>query len=117
MNREFENSGREMPYRIPPQSLEALHERILSRTSRRPASPPRTVRRYCLTAAAAGAPLLRRRCAAAVLVMGLLVTEYRTRRADTPAPDLEQMLATTPAETLRQAAAENYDDILYNQQL
>ena len=71
MNREFENSGREMPYRIPPQSLEALHERILSRTSRRPASSPRTVRRYCLTAAAA----------AAVLVMGLLVTEYRTRRA------------------------------------
>ena len=54
---------------------------------------------------------------AAVLVMGPLVTEYRTRRADTPAPDLEQMLATTPAETLRQAAAENYDDILYNQQL
>ena len=87
--------------------IAALHERILSRTSRRPASPPRTVRRYCLTAAAA----------AAVLVMGLLVTEYRTRRADTPAPDLEQMLATTPAETLRQAAAENYDDILYNQQL
>ena len=75
--------------------------------SRRPASPPRTVRRYCLTAAAA----------AAVLVMGLLVTEYRTRRADTPAPDLEQMLTTPPAETLRQAAAENYDDILYNQQL
>ena len=107
MNREFENSGREMPYRLPPQSLEALHERILSRTSRRPASPPRTVRRYCLTAAAA----------AAVLVMGLLVTEYRTRRADTPAPDLVQMLATTPAETLRQAAAENYDDILYNQHL
>lgn len=30
MNREFENSGREMPYRLPPQSLEALHERILS---------------------------------------------------------------------------------------
>ena len=87
--------------------IAALHERILSRTSRRPASSPRTVRRYCLTAAAA----------AAVLVMGLLVTEYRTRRADTPAPDLEQMLATTPAETLRQAAAENYDDILYNQQL
>ena len=81
MNREFENSGREMPYRLPPQSLEALHERILSRTSRRPASPPRTVRRYCLTAAAA----------AAVLVMGLLVTEYRTRRADPPAPDLEQI--------------------------
>lgn len=55
MNREFENSGRKMPYRVPPQSLEALHERILSHTSRRPASRPRTVRRYCLTAAAAAA--------------------------------------------------------------
>ena len=107
MNREFENSGREMPYRIPPQSLEALHERILSRTSRRPASSPRTVRRYCLTAAAA----------AAVLVMGLLVTESPTPRADPPAPAHDQMLPPTPAETLRQTAAENYDDILYNQQL
>lgn len=107
MNREFENSGRKMPYRVPPQSLEALHERILSHTARRPASRPRTVRRYCLTAAAT----------ATVLIAGLLVTEYRSRRADVPVPDLEQMLATTPAETLRQAAAENYDDILYNQQL
>ena len=87
MNREFENSGREMPYRLPPQSLEALHERILSRTSRRPASPPRTVRRYCLTAAAA----------AAGLVMGLLVTEYRTRRADTPAPGPRPFERTHPA--------------------
>ena len=52
-----------------------------------------------------------------MLIAGLLVTEYRSRRADVPVPDLEQMLATTPAETLRQAAAENYDDILYNQQL
>ena len=88
--------------------LTASRRRVSKRcTSASSAGPPRTVRRYCLTAAAA----------AAVLVMGLLVTEYRTRRADTPAPDLEQMLATTPAETLRQAAAENYDDILYNQQL
>lgn len=108
MNHEFENIGREMPYRVPAQSLEALHGRILDRTSRRPASRPRTVRGYYLTAAAA---------AAAVLIAGLVATEYRTRRADAPAPDLEQMLATTPAETLRQAAAENYDDILYNQQL
>ena len=29
----------------------------------------------------------------------------------------EQMPATAPTETLQQAAAENYDDILYNQQL
>lgn len=109
MNHEFENIGREMPYRIPPQSLEALHERIRSHTVERLASRPRTVCRYRLTAAATAA--------AAVLVAGLIVTQYRTRRADAPTPDLEQLLATTPAETLRQAAAENYDDILYNQQL
>lgn len=106
MNREFENIGREMPYRIPPQDLEALHERILSQTSRRPAPRPRTARRYYLAAAAA-----------AVFIAGLIATEYRARRTDPPAPDLDRMLATTPAETLRQAAAENYDDILYNQQL
>ena len=85
----------------------------------------RRVSKRCTSASSAGPPAARHHlpgpsadtAAAAVLVMGLLVTEYRTRRADTPAPDLEQMLATTPAETLRQAAAENYDDILYNQQL
>lgn len=107
MNREFENSGREMPYRIPPQSLEVLHERILSRTSRRPASSPRTVRRYCLTAA-------RRGCRARHGPARYRIPHPQGRHAG---PDLEQMLATTPAETLRQAAAENYDDILYNQQL
>lgn len=109
MNHEFENIGREMPYRVPPQSLEALHERIRRHTTERRAARPLTLRRYRLTAAATAA--------AAVLVAGVIVTRYRVRQADLPAPDLEQMLATTPAETLRQAAAENYDDILYNQQL
>ena len=32
-------------------------------------------------------------------------------------PDLDALLTTAPAETLRQAAALNYDDILYDQQL
>ena len=92
-------------YRIPPQSLESADERILSRTSAaryhlpdRPQILPDGSRRGCRVSSWA--------CS---------VTEYRTRRVDTPAPDLEQqMLATTPAEQLRQAAAENYDDILYN---
>ena len=43
--------------------------------------------------------------------------ERQLHRAEAPLPDIEQMLATTPTETLQQAAAENYDDILYNQQL
>lgn len=107
MNREFENIGRELPYDLPPEGLEALHERIRSRTAARPARAPRRTRRIYLMASAA---------AAALLIAGLALTEYRAG-ADAPAPDLEQMLATTPSETLRQAAAENYDDILYIQQL
>lgn len=108
MNHDFENIGRKLPYHLPPQSLETLHERIRSRTTARPAPAPRRARRIYLTAAATAA--------AALLIAGLVLTQYRGS-AGTPAPDLEQMLATTPAETLRQAAAENYDDILYIQQL
>lgn len=108
MNHEFENIGRNLPYDFPPENLDALQERIRSRTTARPAPAPRFTRRIYLTAAATAA--------AAILITGVLVTEYRGN-TDAPAPDLEQMLATTPAETLRQAAAENYDDILYIQQL
>ena len=107
MNHEFENIGREMPYELPAQSLETLHGRILSRTTER-AVPRLRPRRLCLAAAVT---------AAAAMLAGVLVAEYRSGTTDVPSPDLEQMLATTPAETLRQAAAENYDDILYNQQL
>lgn len=55
--------------------------------------------------------------AAALLATGILLSGHLSHRAEAPLPDIEQMLATTPTETLQQAAAENYDDILYNQQL
>ena len=55
--------------------------------------------------------------AAALLATGILLSGHLSHRAEAPLPDIEQMLTTTPTETLQQAAAENYDDILYNQQL
>lgn len=108
MNHEFENIGRRLPYELPAQGLEALQERIRSHTTARPLPTHRT-RRLCLLTAVTAA--------AALLAAGILLTEHRSHRTAAPAPDIEQMLANAPTETLQQAAAENYDDILYNQQL
>ena len=108
MNHEFGNIGRRLPYDLPEHRLEALHERILRNTAARPAPAARPRRLYL----AAGVSV-----AAALLATGILLSGHLSHRAEAPLPDIEQMLATTPAETLRQAAAENYDDILYNQQL
>ena len=83
-------------------------ERILRNTAARPAPAARTRRLYL----AAGVSV-----AAALLATGILLSGHLSHRAEAPLPDIEQMLATTPTETLQQAAAENYDDILYNQQL
>ena len=101
MNHEFGNIGRRLPYDLPEHRLEALHERILRNTAARPAPAARTRRLYL---------------AAGVSVAAAL-SGHLSHRAEAPLPDIEQMLATTPTETLQQAAAENYDDILYNQQL
>ena len=109
MNHEFENIGRQLPYNLPPQGLERLHERILNHTTARPVPAPRPARLLYLAAGVTAA--------AVILAAGILATGSRSHKADAAAPDIEQMLATTPTETLQQAAAENYDDIFYNQQL
>lgn len=104
MNHEFGNIGRRLPYDLPEHRLEALHERILRNTAARPAPAGFTWRRGLGVAAA-------------LLATGILLSGHLSHRAEAPLPDIEQMLATAPTETLQQAAAENYDDILYNQQL
>lgn len=68
----------------------------------------------------AGRRLLRWGVAAvgAAVVMAGLVTVVRWHRpAERQLPDLDRLLTTASAETLQQAAAENYDDIFFNQQL
>ena len=46
-----------------------------------------------------------------------IVTAHRLRQPVAAEPGIEGLLSTASAETLQQAAAENYDDIFYNQQL
>lgn len=101
---DFEKMKIGMPYRVPEAEFDALHGRIRRATAdRRPA--PR--RRMLLVAAGTLAG------AAALVGVGLFVTGGRPA----PAPDLEQLLSTAPAEVVMQAAAANYDDILFIQQL
>lgn len=53
----------------------------------------------------------------AVVVAGLVTIIRWHRPAERQLPDLDRLLTTASAETLQQAAAENYDDIFFNQQL
>lgn len=101
---DFEKTKIGMPYRTPEAAFDALHGRI-----RRAAADRRTAphRRTVLVAAGALAG------AAALAGIGLFAFGGRTA----PAPDIEQLLATAPVEVVMQAAAANYDDILYIQQL
>lgn len=102
---EPERTERRMPY--PEVDFDALHRRIRSATVER-TTPRRTPapRRMLLAASAA----------AAALVAGgiFLATE---RHDDAPAPDFDALVASASQEVLLDAAATNYDDILYNQQL
>lgn len=103
---EFRNADRSLPYELPSGSLEALHARIRRQTAERPAAVRRGLRvRYAIPAAAA------------VLLVVAGALSFVLRQSPEPTPDIDLILASVPAETLRQAAAENYDDILYNQHL
>lgn len=102
---EQELIGREMPYTLPSESLDRLRERILDQTVRKgPAHTLRPLGRLCIAGAAS------------LLLAGAVLGACLLRRS-APAPDLDALLRSASAETLQQAAALNYDDILYNQQI
>lgn len=132
MKDDFGNIGRKMPYDLPAGAFDALHDRIRERIAAQDArGRERTGRgaagRELAGRWAAGAlrnfalrrSVLRLGVMAAVLL--LIAGAAALHRLRTPfpetTPDLEQLLTTASAETLRQAAAENYDDLFYNQQL
>ena len=75
---------------------------------RRPDGRPRRPMRRVLRAAVPAA-------AAALLVAGLFVVA--AHREAPHERELDELLATASAETVARAAAENYDDILYDPQL
>ena len=117
MNPVIDNNDRRLPYELSEERFEALHDRIRGQIARRAAATGtvgcpaagrnRTegpVRRSLLRVSLGFA-------VAAVVAAGI-VTAHRLRQ-----PGIEGLLSTASAETLQQAAAENYDDIFYNQQL
>lgn len=77
---------------------------VRRRPDGRPIRPMRRVLRAAVPAAAA-----------ALLVAGLFVVA--AHREAPHERELDELLATASAETVARAAAENYDDILYDQQL
>lgn len=106
---EFENIGRRLPYDLPPHSLDALQARIRARTTACTEPSPRKVPTLRFGLAAAAVALL--------LAAGIVTFERLQHPIDESVPDLESLLSTASPEVVSRAAAENYDEILYNQQL
>lgn len=106
---ELENIGREMPYTITPEQYQGLRERIRVGTTGRAERRAITSRRGWLAVA----------CAAAVVavVAGVFFAGRQTLPEARPEAGLDQLIRTASDQTLQQAAAKNYDDILFNQQL
>lgn len=122
MNPMIENNDRRLPYELSEERFEALHDRIRERIAARAAATDSAARSIAARNPAA-APVRRSLlgaslgfAAAAVVVAGI-VTVCRLRQPVAAEPCIEVLLSTASAETLQRAAAENYDDIFYNQQL
>lgn len=122
MNPVIDNNDRRLPYELSEERFEALHDRIRGQIARRAAATDSAARSIAARNPAA-APVRRSLlgaslgfAAAAVVVAGI-VTVCRLRQTVAAEPCIEVLLSTASAETLQRAAAENYDDIFYNQQL
>lgn len=127
MNPMIENNDRRLPYELSEERFEVLHDRIRERIAARAAATDSAARPSAARSIAArnpaAAPVRRSLlgaslgfAAAAVVVAGI-VTVCRLRQPVAAEPCIEVLLSTASAETLQRAAAENYDDIFYNQQL
>lgn len=122
MNPMIENNDRRLPYALSEERFEALHDRIRERIAARAAatdSAARSIAARNPAAASVRRSLLRVSLgfAVAAVVAAGIVTAHRLRQPVAAEPGIEGLLSTASAETLQQAAAENYDDIFYNQQL
>lgn len=99
---------RRLPYRASDADFEVMAERIRLRTTARvevaakPAQPP---------------ALLQLALAVATAVIVAVTGAWFATTEPEPQPTLAELLATASPETLREVAATNYDDIIFNQQI
>ncbi|MEG2240664.1 MAG: hypothetical protein RSC12_06095 [Alistipes sp.] len=102
----LENS--ELPYIVSKEQLEELRDRIRRSTTRQPEGIRTRPLSGRITWAAA---------AVAVVAVGVLFVGQRYLHPAPEPVDFEQQLSQTSADVLHQAAENNYDDIIFSQQL
>lgn len=108
---EFDEKYRRMPYPASPVQMEALRAATLARISAATSPTRRGGVRVSRAVALAAA-------AAVAVAVGITLCCLREPARRPPAPPTyEQLLSSAPADLLRRAAAENHDDLLYNQEL
>lgn len=140
MNEPFETNDRRMPYEVSGEAFEALRARIGRRLDAAELLQPGVGPAAEMEARGVPAGVRIRQGAAeertgwltvwqrlwrwgvaaagvAVVMAGLVTIVRWHRPAERQLPDLDRLLTTASTETLQQAAAENYDDIFFNQQL
>jgi len=101
---------RRLPYRTSDAEFEVMAERIRLRTTARVAQPAKT-------AQPARRGQLQWAFAMAVVVVALIAGFSLMDMEPEPQPTLAELLATASPETLREVAATNYDDIIFNPQI
>lgn len=106
---------RRLPYQTSDAKFEEMAERIRQRSTARmshfvqSAQPAQSPHR--------GRVQLQWAVAMAVVAIAVVTGIYFLDSEPEPQPTLAELLATASPETLREVAATNYDDIIFNQQI
>lgn len=100
------NIDRRLPYRTSEAEFDAMAERIRLRTTARVERV--TVKQPCPRT-------LRVALAVAAATVAIVAGVWFANVEPEPQPTLAELLATALPETLREVAATNYDDVIFNQ--
>lgn len=106
---------RRLPYRTSDAKFEMMAERIRQRTTARVAQPAQSVQ--SIRPARRARVQLQWAVAMAVVAIAVVAGIHFWDSEPEPQPTLAELLATASPETLREVAATNYDDIIFNQQI
>ncbi|MBR2931705.1 MAG: hypothetical protein IKC30_03070 [Rikenellaceae bacterium] len=104
---------RRLPYHASDTDFEVMAERIRLRTTARDEAPvpsPSSVQ-------PARRPALRMAIVMALVAVAIVTGAWFATSEPEPQPTLAELLATASPETLREVAATNYDDIIFNPQI
>lgn len=101
---------RRLPYHASDADFEVMAERIRLRTTARVEASAPSVQ-------PARRPALRMAIVMALVAVAIVTGAWFATSEPEPQPTLAELLATASPETLREVAATNYDDIIFNPQI